>query len=282
MKVGIFVPESNDIHLKTLSAFYKGVQKDKNVEVFVTPVQQYKECDVAVLFGVGKENVPISYPRGDLITKQRSRNLPVLILERGFVKRNDYYSAGYNGLNGRATFLNTDVKEDRWPLLDVPLQPWKEENRGDKILVCGQVPTDASVQHIDIIDWCATVCDVISKLSDREIVYRPHPLAIQGTPHILGTTTSYNSLQHDLDDAWAVITFNSNTAVDAVIQGIPVFSFDKGSMAYDVSNKDIDDIEDPKFFIRHKWANELAYTQWNLQEMEDGLAWNHLSTVFNE
>jgi hypothetical protein len=224
---------------------------------------------VAVVFGAYKSKVPISYPRATVIAAQRERELDVIILETGYINRGDgesnHYAAGYNGLNGRADFRNADSPNDRAIQLPVVLWPWRQS--GEHILLCGQVPWDASVDHINFKTWLNTARERLSQTTDRPVRFRPHPQIAK--PDM--------SLEEDLEDCWAVVTFNSNTGVDALLRGVPVFADDAGSMAYPIANKDISQIENPQTPERKQWLNNLAYTQWTPQEMRQGLAWAHLS-----
>jgi hypothetical protein len=73
------------------------------------------------------------------------------------------------------------------------------------------------------------------------------------------------------------VTYNSNTAVDAAIQGYPVFALDRGSMAWAVAGHDLAEIDSPSKPDRTQWAADLAYSQWKPAEMAEGLTWRHLS-----
>jgi hypothetical protein len=72
------------------------------------------------------------------------------------------------------------------------------------------------------------------------------------------------------------VTFNSNSGVEAVVDGVPTLSFDIGSMVYEVSGHLLDDIEEPKRFDRTQWLANLCYAQWNPEELRNGEAWDHL------
>lgn len=259
------------MHDDVIKAFYEGCTESKEL---VTGFE-YKPSDIAVVFGVYKSKVPMSFPRGEVIAQQRKNNLDVIVLETGYINRGDgknhHYAAGYNGLNGRADFKNKGMPGDRFKELDVQVKDWRKD--GDHILVCGQIPWDASVDHIDINKWLA---EAINELSDcgREIVFRPHPLC--PIVPILECGYSVDLLADDLKDAWAVVTYNSNTAVEAAIAGIPVFAFDQGSMALSIASKDLKDIDAPKMPDRAQWLHDIAYAQWTPDEMREGLAWRHL------
>jgi len=73
-----------------------------------------------------------------------------------------------------------------------------------------------------------------------------------------------------------VVTFNSNSGVEALLQGVPVLAFDEGSMVWSLCNRSLSDIESPSLPDRAQWLNDLSYAQWTLAEMKEGLAWKHL------
>ena len=262
----------NPIHNRVLQAFYDGCTDEKQL----VKDWQYKHSDIAVIFGVYKSKVPTSYPRGEIFRQQRQKNLDVIVLETGYVNRGDgehhHYAAGFNGLNGRADFRNQGVMpSDRWTLLGKTLQPYTP---GTHIILCGQVPWDASVEGTQHLKWIAGIAANLQKITNKPIVYRPHPLAPQ--PPIEGCERPMRFIEDDLQRAHAVVCWNSNTGVDAAIAGKPVFAFDEGSMVWDICSRGLLSIDTPAKPQRQMWANALAYAQWTPEEMAKGLAWKHL------
>ena len=109
-------------------------------------------------------------------------------------------------------------------------------------------------------------------------VFRPHPLAYRrgGVRPVAGTTLRDGSLAEELQRAAVVITFNSNTAVESVLAGVPTITMDPGSMAWDMTSHAIDDpLVTPE---RERWAATLAWRQWTLAEIESGAALENLLT----
>lgn len=256
---------------KVILAFYEGCPEPKKlIENF-----KYEPGDVAVVFGVNKIQISDSWPRGQVIAQQRNENRDVVVLEGGYLNRGpedtNHWAAGLNGLNGRANFRNAGMPGDRAKLLGIKLQPYKQ---GEDIILCGQVPWDASVDHTDHVAWlkeCAAELQTYSK----PVVFRPHPQA--PLPNINGCKHSNKKLlAEDLENAWAAVTFNSNSGVEALVAGIPVFAFDEGSMVWSICNRSLSDIESPSMPDRTQWLNDLCYTQWTLPEMKEGLTWRHL------
>src|SRR5688500_10535810 len=107
----------NPVHDRVAKAFYDGCPGEKELAA----VTDYKPSDVAVIFGVFKSKVPVSWPRGAVFRQQRSKNLDVIVLETGYINRGDgethHYAAGFNGLNGRADFKNKGMPDDRLMIL---------------------------------------------------------------------------------------------------------------------------------------------------------------------
>jgi len=274
MKILVYLPRENDEHITILQSFMIGLLSC-NCDAAFGSVEECINADVAVIFGIGKKMAPVSHARGRIYSERMKARKPTIVIEKGFINRDEYYMAGWNGLNNRAMFLNDNMPSDRWDALGVELKPYKMG--GDFILICGQVPWDASVQHTDHIMWIANTINEITKATDENIMLRPHPLAVAQTPYFMGADRSTKPLQYDLDHASMVITFNSNTGVDAIINGNTVFASDVGSMIWDVANKQLSSLSLPAQYDRRRWANNIAYTQWNIDEMSDGLPWQHLS-----
>ena len=262
----------NPVHDRVITAFAEGCNAQ------LVEGWKYEPSEVAVVFGVHKSKIKASWPRGKIIQKQREKNFDVIVLETGYVNRGDgenhHYAAGWNGLNNRANFLNHNMDDERWKMLGTPLRPY---SKGENVILCAQIPWDASVEGTDHPKWVKTVASQIKMLTDRKCIFRPHPLQKDSIPTPYGWEVSTVPLEDDLANAHCVVTFNSNSAVEALIWGKPVWAFDEGSMVWEVCNKSLLDIEQPNYPRREQWANDLAYTQWTPEEMKEGLAWKHLS-----
>jgi hypothetical protein len=268
----------NPVHDRVLESFFEGCPNDSEL----VRGWKYEPSEVAVIFGVYKSKVPISFPRGQIFQRQRAKNLDVVVLETGYINRGDgenhHYAAGFNGLNGRADFRNRNMPDDRAILLRraglLRVLNWRE--KGAHVLLCGQVPWDASVEGSDHLLWLQATVERLKAYTDREIVFRPHPKAVNAYKP-LGCRVSTSPLREDLETAHAVVTYNSNTGVEALIEGVPVFAADQGSMCWELANKSLLSIDVPNMPDRVSWLNDLCYAQWNLSEMRSGEAWAHLS-----
>jgi len=258
-------------------------------------MSDYEESDLAVVPGWIKKLVDVKRGRGELIRAQLKANKRVMILERGFLgDRAKWSSLPWDGMSGYGWHNNEDSPPDRWEALGLEMKPWRKE--GHHILICGQVPWDSQVDAQNHTKWLHGLVKQLKELTDRPIVFRLHPKIRkmmkarnrQGRSYYdpCGINTlkklgvkmaSKETLQDDLKTAWAMVCYNSNSAVEAILAGIPVFMFDHCGMAWPVANQDLRDIDHPWMKEREQWAYNLAYAQWCNEEFESGLAWRHLT-----
>lgn len=254
---------------KVLEAMATGLSDVYGETIEWSDYQSGSPASVAVMFSWGKLS------HREVLKRQALVHGKTLVINFGSLKRSDgYYTVGWNGLNGRAEYLNYASPPDRWERLGIKLKPWKSDGRN--IIVTGQVPSDGSVAQIDILQWCEEQVLNLRCLTDRPIIFRPHPLARDISPNMPGATRSEKSFEEDLKDAWAVVTYNSTSSSMAVIDGVPIFTADRGSMAWEVSRHELKSIDHPLRCDRVQWAYNLAYTQWTVGEIRSGFAWGHL------
>ncbi len=206
---------------------------------------------------------------------QRANGGRYLVLERAYIgdihERRRWCSIGYDGLNGRADFCNADSPPDRWEKYFAGvMKPWR--NDGKQAFIMGQVGGDASIYGVDIAVWYELAEARLRASTGRSVLFRPHPNDPNVEPPY-GARLATGVLAGCLAYASVVATYNSNTAVDSVLAGVPTIACDKGSMAWDVASQDWDRCARPD---RNQWAWNLAHTSWLEEEIADGSAWEHL------
>jgi len=217
----------------------------------------YQPCDLAVFWGHRFESI---------IEGQRSRNLDYLVMECGFLgDRLEHIGLGFNGLNGNATFYPVDDDSRGREFHDL-IKPWQDD--GDYYLICGQVMGDASLAGVDYVPWVQSLPRCVDGVP---VLFRPHP---KGAHHMV-TAHPYTSasLADDLAGARAVWTWNSNSGLDALLAGVPVVAFDRGAMYWHEAAHTIGETVKPD---RVAMVNRIAWCQWTWDEIERGIAWDHL------
>lgn len=208
----------------------------------------------------------------------RDQGHEVIVMERGYLgDRFSYTSLGWNGLNGYATFPEINDKTmDRFSKF-AELKPWK--TNGEYILILGQVPGDKSLKGRNLNSWYEEIAEEAADAHRLPVYFRPHPLAYKkGVVFRPRNALSQDcSLEEALAKAKLAITFNSNSGVDAVINGIPAMCADEGSMAWDMCSHSVSQIVTPD---RSLWAASLAWKQWSLKEIKSGEALKPLLRLY--
>ncbi len=270
--------KSHEEHYECLHAFAKGSNG------IIKNYDQYEMCEIAILFGVFKKYVPTSFERGRIISNQIKNKKKIIIIDQGFIRKDlnetNYYSVGFDSIIGWGNYKNNKMDETRFQKLGIKIKDWRQEDKNQHILLCGQVPWDASCQYININQWLVDTALQCKQYSNRKIIYRPHPKALEHNPkNIPGCVTSHKPIEEDLKNAYCTIVYNSNSSVDSLIQGVPVICLGQGCVASSVSSLNLERINHLEQKDRRQWLNNLAYTQWNIDEMRFGHPWKHLMEV---
>lgn len=194
----------------------------------------------------------------------------VLVMERSYIgDRFYYYSLGWNGLNNYASFPEyPDDGGERFKYHGGVIKPWKKT--GDYILILGQVKGDASLKGQDIMPWYIDIAKKAYKHYGLPVYYRPHPESVRrrGYERLDGIENIGGTLEEAMSGALFTIAYNSNSCLDSVLSGVPCYSGDKGTMAWDLCMKDIKELYYPD---REKIAHQIAWKQWTLDEIGQGI-----------
>ena len=265
-------------HYKAISAFTHGLEKSSEVDIDYydrdnLPTGEY---DFAICWGLkAMEKL-----------KACTNTKNCLVLENAYLNNiqspeKEWVSLGWNGLNGRADFCNTNSPSDRWKkhFDDGRLLEYSD---GEYILIPLQIQGDQSLNYY--WNWNSGyqfICESIRRFSDLPIMIRDHPTRpgtqrkVEGVKNVKYLDTNM-PIEKAISKAKVVVTINSNAGVDAALAGKPVISLDQGSMVWDISEHNFENINNPKFNDRTQWCNDIAYAQWHPSELESGEAWNHL------
>jgi hypothetical protein len=209
------------------------------------------------------------------------QNKKVIVLEVGALFRGTTWKVGINGINRDATFPKGNNNSDRATQFGLELKPWNTD--GSKIVICTQHDKSEQWTNMPAINqWVGNMVNDIRSYTDKEIIIRPHPrckinipgVTVQAPKQIPGT---YDDFDLEFDDVYAVVNWSSNPATQAVMAGIPIYT-GPSSLAWDVSIKDLKNINDPKLHDRTQWLNNLAYTEWSVPEISQGIPIKHLTS----
>jgi len=211
---------------------------------------------------------------------------PTIVLEVGGIKRGTTWKVGLNGINRDAYFGPSGNSSDRVRLLGLQVKPWKYD--GEHILIAGQ--HDKSLQWKDMPAMATWVHDTITFIraqTDRPIIFRPHPRcplpAIEHDfKHVkrqepLQIKGSYDDFDMQFDNIWATVSWSSNPAIHSIIDGVPAFT-GPSSLAFDVAEQNLRNIENPLYGDRTQWLNDYAHTEYTVEEISKGIPLKHLTS----
>lgn len=284
MKIAAYLETSakND-GIPVMPEFLESIRKDGH-EVLELSVKEFDDtADAAVIWSVLWQR----HERKVIWDWYRSRGIPVIVLEVGAIKRMKTWKIGINGVNKTAQWGNNEnLAQDRWKSM-IHIEPWK--TGGDYILVCTQHELSEQWKDMPSVnDWIKQTCQELRRHTDRPIVIRHHPrfTAVMNVSELPKNCSFYKpkrldgtyddfDFQESLTNAWAVVNHSSNPAIEAAVNGVPVFC-SKQNLAYAVGTDDYSLIETPLRPDRTDWANWLAHTEWFMEEIKMGIPWRRL------
>ena len=238
-------------------------------------ITESNDYDVAVIWSVlWNGRMARNKPIWDECQK---KNIPVIVLEVGGIKRNITWKVGINGINREAYFGEPGNPDDRAKMFGLELKPWQT---GRDIIICCQNPHSHQWRNMPPAStWVYNTIETIRKYTAKPIIIREHPRARLDWIEIEFINVSrqipmkidgtYDDFNFDFHNAHAIVNWSSNPATQAVIGGVPVFVGPE-SLAWDVGNHSLETIIDPVKPDRTQWLNDLAYTEWTVEEIQIG------------
>lgn len=299
-----------------LQRFYNGIQRslatgnrlmpdtDENDEVLIDIDRGHSPCDVAIIMGSWKPREKDHH----LVRTSVVENSPCFIvvetplLGRKTSQPNTHFRVGVNGFLYKSGkfFTEQQVNGARLSNLNISWNGWKNDPNGHIVLLM-QLPGDASLRGINFFSWAKYAIEEIRKKTNKKIIVRTHPLYnpkdgdeyykfvadifTSGLTNIEFSKGKEKTLDQELKGAYCTVAYSSGSSIDSIIAGIPAIACDPGNFAYDISTNFIGEInhlklKESKDIVR--WLETLAYSQWTVEEMENGVVWNHLLPTLTE
>lgn len=204
-----------------------------------------------------------------------------------------YIDLGYWGRRegGRWTGYHKLVVNDRHPnaylwdweappdrLARFHVEPKARRAGGNHVVLCGMSDKGARSCGYEPEQWERQAIAAIRKHTNRPIIYRPKP-SWKGAKPIEGThySSKLRTFEQELECAHCVVTRHSNCALEALLAGVPAHATE--GVAATVVPWNLDRIEAPPMpsaDMLRQLAQNVAYCQWSIAEMRDGLPWQHL------
>ena len=185
-------------------------------------------------------------------------------------KRKDYHRVVKNNVQHLSPI---EVPDDRYKRLESQVHGWPTyfpgwRKGGDSILIV--TPSEKPCKYYGITrdEWLTSTLDILRQHTDKRIIIRDKPPRRDR----VGNNSIYQQM---IDEkVFAVVTYNSIAATEAVSFGVPAFA-NAPNAAWSVCSKNFSEIESPYYPSREqvaKWIHWLAYCQYNTSELADGTA----------
>ena len=231
-----------------------------------------KDCDQVVLFGILRGT--------HLVYRWAEQNkIDFYYMDRpywGETRNKPYYTkiVKNNHLKNWQESRPDDRFKKSFPW---PIKPWKRD--GTNIIVCP--PSNAIAEFFGVQNWLKNTLTKLKENTDRPIIvknkgYNPTiGYDSLGRLIVTGKDNTPPSEPIDWDDAYAVVTYNSNITLEATTRGIPCFT-DIHNACAPISETDFTKIETPKYVDREPLYYSMAYGQFTAEEIINGYAWKVL------
>jgi hypothetical protein len=175
-------------------------------------------------------------------------------IDHAYLGRKDYYRFTKDDFQPKAI---VERPGDRWEKLkkqySPKMGPWR---KGKNVVVALSRPD--TYRFFGVEGWPERIEQEIRKYTDRPIVMRDRE-----APGTIGA---------ELSKAHCVVTYASNSVIDALLAGVPVFTLGP-SIARPMGHTDVSLIESPLYpENREEFFRHMAYCQFTPSEFKDGTA----------
>lgn len=165
-----------------------------------------------------------------------------------------------------------NVPDDRFKEWNLELKPYRDE--GNFILICPSSETmTRTISGVTQDRWIQMMYDRIKQNTKLPIRVRLKPRK-NGTS---GPSVETVSMKEELKGCHALVTNASLTAIEALSEGIPVFTDTSECPAAWCAEMDFRKINNPTLFEREELFHNLAYKQYSIKEFRNGTAYDHIS-----
>jgi len=203
------------------------------------------------------------------LCEQQTRNY--FYIDTGYIgnleKRKVWHRVVPN--NMQHTTPNYNLPDKRFKLIskDKPYLPFTEwKTKGSAILIVTPSDKPCMFYGVDRDTWLNETITELKKYTDRPIIVRDK----LSRRERVGANNIYNQFIND--NIYAVVTYNSIAAIEAIGFGIPAFTL-APTAADDLCLKDLSKIESPLYSDTEKvvkWQHWLGYCQYTPKEMLNG------------
>lgn len=241
----------------------------------------WTEC--AVLYGV-KNNKPSHHVTRKVFFDYKDAGRHVIHIDAGYLRPQEYCKVSVDAFHPTDYFRNISRPPDRFKRLGLDLKPWKE-NLLRHVLVVNDHPMYGECWYrIDMAAWAKKIARRVKGRTVRPVLWYPvgrewmrqQDLATEWA-EVCGRSAILDEL---LQTAHSVVVFTSSVALQALLEGVPIFVYGDDCVARSMAGDPrwIERPRCPDDAERLQFFSDLAYVQWTRQEMWAGECWEALWT----
>jgi hypothetical protein len=240
-----------------------------SIEKYLSDGQLPGKVQAVILAGILRGNAK-------LLAECRARGIDYYYIDHAYFK-SGYASPTWMRVTKNGFVQNAITSNDssRWnSFFQTPLQPYLNKTRKNILIL---PPSDAATKAFGAENWLSKIAQKIKQHTSRPIIIRHKSGPILGNDLISQKGWSkydYPPMEEIWAKVYCVVAFNSNLAVDALINGIPVITTPY-SATWPISNK-IENIENLIEFNRSPLFSSLSWGQYNIEEMRSGYAYKNI------
>lgn len=222
-------------------------------------IENYTEDTDAIMYGI---------LRGcsEVMKKSQEINRNYVNIDHGYFtnrEKNPYFRLTRNARHYSYKLL--DWPDDRFKSHNLTIKEYN--TTGNDIIILPPSSFWGQYSKIDYKKWTDNVLSLLKNKTDRTVIIKEK--------------NGVKPLSEYLKTAYVLIHYSSMGSVEALLEGIPVITLGP-SFLYDYTTNTLDDIENIKLFDRQKLFNNLAYNQFNLNEIFSGVAKEILNEIYEK
>ena len=252
--------------------FMSDVEKYRGSKILVRGLRDRKVMRLSLEYGIDYYYVETGYfgNIGKYYTDMGGKPIETMgKLYHRIVKNDVQYDKIIKRSNDRFKLVQRTIEARQGVSWNKILKPWKRT--GNTILVCP--PSAKSALYFngfDVNEWTRKTVKRVKKNTGKKVRVREKPRS--RTDRLV-----YNTIQSDFDnDVFALVTYNSIAAIEAVLHGVPIFTLGPNA-ARPMGLKDLSKIDNPIYPDREKWLRHLSYGQFTVPEMSSPKIWRVLN-----
>jgi hypothetical protein len=193
-----------------------------------------------------------------------------IFFDLGFWGRDrGYHRVAVNAWDTLSCFEDgQDYPDDRFKAFGVRVRPAREPDPSRSVMIAGMSAKSAWTHGFDAEgQWESRQLDLLKPLTNRLVYVRPKPnKKNRGLPHINDALLSCHLL----------VTHHSNSALDALVYGVPCHAVQGLGSWASAEALDIEHPYMPDDRERMRIFANAAYGQYSVTEMASGVAWEFL------